>query len=180
MAAAVALVAVVSLAWVHIRASATARAQAVVYTDPVGDAGDAPDIAAISILPVAGGLVVDVKLATPTELGPYGWILVGLDTDRNRSTGAPRGNEFLVLANGDRVVLTRWDGHHLVAFPHRPLRAVETPTDLSFTLSTADLGSRSFDFSAASLRQDADLAPDDGVFTYVPGIRVHSSPRVRR
>ena len=172
-AATVALVAVVALTLVHARvwgASAAARSQAVAYTDPVGDAGDAPDIVGISIVPAAGGVVVDIKLASATELGPYGWVLMGLDTDRNRSTGAPRGNEFLVLANGDRVVLTRWDGRHLLAFPHRPLRAVETPTNISFTLSSEDLRSRSFDFSAASLRQDADLAPADGVFTYAPGV----------
>ena len=123
-----ALVAVVALTLVHARvwgASAAARSQAVAYTDPVGDAGDAPDIVEISIVPVAGGVVVEIKLASATELGPYGWVLMGLDTDRNRSTGAPRGNEFLVLANGDRVVLTRWDGRHLLAFPHRPLRAVD-------------------------------------------------------
>jgi len=177
-----ALVAAFLLAQADAGNSSAGRSRAAVYLDPVGDAGDAPDIAAITIAPTAGGVVVDVKLGAPTVLGPYGWILIGLDTDRDRATGDVRGHEFLVLANGDRVLLTRWDGRHLAAFPHRPLRVVESPTDISFTLSAEDLGSRSFDFSAASLRQDADLAPDDAdrVFTYAPVAGAHTNRRDER
>lgn len=162
-------------------ASATVRSQAVVYLDPAGDAGDAPDITAILIVPASGGtLDIDVKLAEPTDLGPYGWILLGLDTDRNQTTGDIRGNEFLLFANGDRVILLRWNGQHFVTFPHRPLHSRETATDVAFTLTTEDLGSRTFDFSAASLRQDADLAPAEGVFTYAPGRGSHAIRLQRR
>ena len=59
-----------------------------VYSDAIGDAGDAPDVARVTIRPVAGGLAVDIALAGPTRLGPYGWILFGVDSDRNPYTGA--------------------------------------------------------------------------------------------
>jgi hypothetical protein len=42
------------------------------------------------------------------ELGLYGWILVGLDTDRNTLTGGGRGDELLAFANGGGTTLTRW------------------------------------------------------------------------
>jgi hypothetical protein len=150
-----------------------------VYRDPVGDAGDAPDIAQITITQVRGGVAVDIELARPTQLGPYGWILFGVDTDRNPYTGGGRGDELLVLANGEGTTLARWNGNGFTSrFAHRPLRAALSSTDLTFTLSRADTHTQAFDFSAASLRQDADLAPDTGVAAYPPPPR--RSHRARR
>jgi hypothetical protein len=47
----------------------------------------------VTIRPDGNRFVVDVKLAKPTELGRYGWILFGVDTDRNPFTGGGRGDE---------------------------------------------------------------------------------------
>src|ERR671929_163251 len=74
-------------------AGAEAGAAPATYLDAVGDAGDAPDIARVTIRPESNRFVVDVKLAKPTELGRYGWILFGVDTDRNPFTGGGRGDE---------------------------------------------------------------------------------------
>ena len=137
------------------------------YRDAVGDAGDAPDIAQVTITPGRNGFLIDVRLSQPTELGRYGWILFGFDTDRDAFTGGGRGDELLVLTNGDATTLARWvDGRFTTSFAHREVEAALSSTDLRFTIARADLRTRSFDFAVASLRQDADLAPGFGVARY--------------
>ena len=137
------------------------------YLDAVGDAGDAPDIARVTIRPERNRFVVDLSLAQPTELGRYGWILVGVDTDRNPFTGGGRGDELLVFTNGEGTTLERWVGGRFTpSFVHDDVHAAFTGTDLTFVLSCRDLGTNSFNFSIASLRQQADLAPAGGVASY--------------
>jgi hypothetical protein len=121
----------------------------------------------VRIKPEPGRFVIDVKLARPTELGPYGWILFGVDTDRNPFTGGGRGDELLLLTNGEKATLARWMGGRFTAdFVHHDVEAVLSSTDLTFVLSRADVGARSFNFAVASLREDADLAPGLGVARY--------------
>jgi hypothetical protein len=148
--------------------AATHSSPPAVYADALGDAGDAPDIAQITISPVRGGLAVDVRLARPMQLGAYGWILFGVDTDRNPYSGGGRGDELLVLANGEGTTFARWTGSGFTSrFQHHDLGAALSVTDLTFVLSLADTGTRSFEFSVASLRGDADLAPGRrGVASY--------------
>jgi hypothetical protein len=143
------------------------------YADAIGDSGDAPDIMLVTIKPEPGRFVFEVRLAHPTELGPYGWILVGVDTDRNPFTGGGRGDELLLLTNGERSTLARWIGCRFRAdFVHDDVEAVLSSTALTFVLSRADIGARAFNFSVASLRKDADLAPGGGVAAY-PSHRRH-------
>lgn len=137
------------------------------YLDAVGDAGDAPDIAKVTIKPEGNGFAVDVKLANPTDLGRYGWILFGVDTDRNPFTGGGRGDELVVFTNGEATTLERWVGGRFTPnFAHHDVEATFSDTDLTFVLKRSDLRTRSFDFSVASLRQQADLAPGGGVARY--------------
>jgi len=75
------------------------------YLDAVGDAGDAPDIARVTIKPEGSGFAVDVELAKPTDLGRYGWILFGVDTDRNPFT---RSEERRV----GKECRSRWSPYH--------------------------------------------------------------------
>ena len=159
--------------------AATHSAPPAVYADAIGDVGDAPDIAQITIRPIGGGLAVDVQLARPMQLGAYGWILFGIDTDRNAYTGGGRGDELLVLANGEGTTFARWTGSGFTSrFRHHDLGAALSATDLTFVLNLADTGTPSFEFSVASLREDADLAPGRGVATYpLPARR---SRRARR
>jgi hypothetical protein len=147
------------------------------YADAIGDAGDAPDISLVTIKPEPGRFVFEVKLAHPTELGSYGWILVGVDTDRNPFTGGGRGDELLLLTNGEQTTLARWIGGRFRAdFVHHDVEAVLSSTALTFVLSRADIGARAFNFSVASLREDADLAPGEGVAAY-PRQRRHKGKR---
>ena len=148
-------------------AGAEAGAAPATYLDAVGDAGDAPDIARVTIRPESNRFVVDVKLAKPTELGRYGWILFGVDTDRNPFTGGGRGDELLVFTNGEATTLERWVGGRFTPnFVHHDVEAAFSGTDLTFVLTRSDLRTRSFNFAVASLRQQADLAPGGGVATF--------------
>ena len=138
-----------------------------VYSDAIGDAGDAPDVARVTIRPVAGGLAIYVTLAGPTRLGPYGWILFGVDADRDAYTGGGRGDELLLFVNGEGATFTRWTGRGFSPdFTHHDVKAALSGTELTFVLSWADLGARSFNFSVATLRENADLAPGFGIATY--------------
>ena len=143
------------------------RAAATTYADAVGDAGDAPDITQVTIRPERNRFVIEVKLGRPTEVGPYGWILFGVDTDRNPFTGGGRGDELLLFTNGEATTFARWIGGRFTAdFIHHNVEAVLSSTELTFMLSRADVGARSFNFAVASLREDADLAPGYGVARY--------------
>jgi hypothetical protein len=145
----------------------SSKAGSACYSDAIGDAGDAPDIARVTIRPSGAALTVDVTLAKPTELGPYGWILVGFDTDRNAATGGGRGDELLTFTSGDGTTLTRWvDGRFTSDFVHGGFHWALTPTLLTITIPRADLHAASFDFAVASLRQQSDLAPGAGVAPY--------------
>ena len=172
---------VVAAAALLTNASTAGRsASSTAYSDSIGDAGDAPDVARVTIRPVAGGLAVDVTLAAPTRLGPYGWILFGVDTDRDPYTGAGRGDELLLLVNGEGATLMRWTGGAFTPdFAHHDVKAALSDTDLTFLLSWVDIGARSFNFSVATLREDADLAPGLGIATY-PRVRAARSHPDRR
>jgi hypothetical protein len=137
------------------------------YGDRVDDAGRAPDIASVTLTQLdAARLGVTVSLAAPTTLGRSGWVVMGIDTDRNQRTGGMHGSEAIVFVNGERAVLYRLGGRVL------PLRAMLDGQELSFVLRFADLGTHVFDFAVATLRMDADIAPDRGVFRY-PAVSRH-------
>ena len=159
--------------------TSTAGGQApTVYSDAIGDAGDAPDVARVTIRPVAGGLAVDIALAGPTRLGPYGWILLGVDTDRNAYTGGGRGDELLLFVNGEGATFTRWIGGEFSPdFAHHDVEAAFSGTDLTLVLSWADIGSAVVQLlgrdpaparrSRAWLR-DRDVSPDAYARTRTP------------
>lgn len=141
---------------------------ATTYRDAIDDAGAAPDIAAITIVREQGStLVVTVTLATPTDLGRNGWIVIGIDTDRNQYSGGMHGSEVVVLANSERAVVHRLGG------PFTPLDSRLTRNELAFRLALSDVGTQRFDFAVATLRRDADVAPDRGVFSYPLGPSEH-------
>lgn len=156
--------------WILAGSAGGAAGGAACYTDAVGDAGDAADLAQVTIRPLGASVELDVRLAARTALGPYGWILVGLDTDRNPFTGGGRGDELLMFTNGDGTTLTRWaDGRFTPDFAHHRFQASFSGTDLTLTIARADVRARSFEFSVASLREEADLAPGGGVAAYPGG-----------
>ena len=107
--------------------------------------------------------------------------LFGIDTDRDPYTGAGRGDELLLFVNGEGATFTRWTGRGFSPdFTHHDVEAALSGTDLTFVLSWADVGARSFNFSVATLREDADLAPGFGIATYpqarTAGRHAHRAP----
>ena len=136
------------------------------YCDPVGDTGHAPDLASVTLTKLdSATLGVTVELARPTTLDRYTWVLIGIDTDRNQRTGGMHGSEAIVFVNGEQAVLYRRGGQSVLV--HANLEG----TELTFALPFAQIGARTFDFAVATLRQDADLAPDRGVFNFPPASR---------
>ena len=100
------------------------------YSDPVGDAGRAPDIASVTLTKLdSATLGVTVELARPTALDRYAWVLMGIDTDRNQRTGGMHGSEAIVFVNGEKAVLYRRRGR---LFPYtRSSRAPSSPSRFS-------------------------------------------------
>jgi hypothetical protein len=136
------------------------------FSDAVGDAGDAPDIASVTLTKLdSATLGVTVELASPTTLDRYTWVLIGIDTDRNQRTGGMHGSEAIVFVNGENAVLQRLRGRVV------PVDAKLEGTELTFPLPFAQIGARTFDFAVATLRQDADVAPARGVFSFPPASR---------
>jgi hypothetical protein len=136
-----------------------------VYTDPSGDAKSAPDLIQVAITDNGNGtLGVDLKLAAPTTFGSDGFLGLFIDSDRNRSTGSSTGSEYLVLAGQPGLTFGKWNGSTFAGFAHQPTNPSFNGTDLTFTLTLADLGGvTTFDFAAAGLRgNDIDVAPDNG------------------
>ena len=92
--------------------------------------------------------------------------LIEAFADRLRAA-APKPDELVVFTNGEATPLERWVGGRFTpSFVHHDVEAAFSGTDLTFVLRRSDLRTRSFTFSVASLRQQADLAPGGGVARY--------------
>jgi hypothetical protein len=136
-----------------------------VYTDPTGDSASAPDVSKLTLTPGAGTVAFD--FAYTGTLGTDGSFAVGIDADRNAQTGN-KGIEYLYIASGNGATFGKWDGTQWTDFTHQPTSPTLTATDLTFTITLADIGGvTTFDFFAGSIRgNDVDLVPDSGTGTY--------------
>lgn len=116
------------------------------FSDSVGDAGGAPDVASVTVSDAAGVLVVHVALANRTALQRVDQAGVFLNIDEDAPTGA-RSAEFmgadvlLELVGDGSYRQRRWDG---ATFPFDP---VESPTyraewasGYRFSIALSELG----------------------------------------
>jgi hypothetical protein len=146
------------------------------YDDPAGDSGNAPDITRVTVSEDDAAFLFEIDFTSKNDdaLGVF------LDTDRNRTTGAPAGIEFALGARRDGVVLYKWDGSNDVEFPHSSLDASLGNGRLTFRIARADISTSSFDFyvdagrfeAPPELSQDVDIAPDNApasgnYYTYI-------------
>jgi hypothetical protein len=163
MAALAAAVAVGAASGAHRAAADTASAS--VYSDASGDSATAPDITNVTMTPGAGTVRIDVTFAG--ALAPDGDLGLLIDADRNAQTGKD-GVDYLILMESDGYYDQRWNGSDWEAYPHQPLQATLSDTQMEVTLTLADLGGiTTFDFAVVSLRgNDVDSVPDSGVATY--------------
>lgn len=136
-----------------------------IYTDPTGDSATASDVSKLTLTPGNGTVMFDI--AYTGALGSDGGLAVGIDADRNPQTGSA-GVDYLYIAASDGAAFAKWDGTQWVSFSHQPTNPALTSTDLTFTITLADIGGvTTFDFFGGSLRgNDADYVPDSGFATY--------------
>lgn len=151
------------------------------YSDPAGDVADpkiVPDISEVTLVTGDDGTVsFDVHLATSNDLHSapadrgLSTIFVLLDTDRNPATGGDYGDFAAYQIGPSRFNFRRWEGSAYADFPHQPMRQQFTGTDLTFTVTLADIGVTEFDFSIRGGNLgDADNAPNTGTYSYPPSI----------
>ena len=143
---------------------------AVTFTDRSGDSalGFAPDITRVAISnTTGGGIAFRMSVRNRPAFRENDLVLVFFDTDRNPSTGAIYGAEYvLALSAGGALTLQRWNGSDLSQAEQRSVSGPLSSGVATLGLNPRDLGGpRSFDFTVATRaeqggRTDADLAPD--------------------
>lgn len=155
------------------------------YTDPAADAEGGPDVTGATIRGDAapGQIAFSVTaLGYPLSVqdGLERYVEVWVDTDRNGATGDPEdgadvGLQAWVDQSGRWWSASRWNGTEYEAIPQSATTTFSRNGDvLTWTLSTADLGSASFRFYVlAGTWNDAekrsvarDDAPDRGWWEY--------------
>jgi hypothetical protein len=145
------------------------------YTDPAGDSGGAPDIAAVNVTnDVAGNLTFTVTTNQPA-LAADAAVSLWFDTDLNLSTGDD-GIEYALFVESGRWDVERWDGSQYVAAAAPSANSTYANGTLTFKINKADLGiTNGFVFYAISVQWNAagemaarDDAPDGtAVYTYI-------------
>lgn len=157
------LAAVLAVTAAAVQASTDAAPMTI--TDAAGDAATAPDLTKVTLTPGTGTVTVDVTFTG--TVGTDGTLLTLIDSDRNQQTGND-GFEYAVFADATGFALVKWDGTNFSDFTHQPPNAQLTATDLTYTLTLADLGGvQSFDFVVGAIRgDDIDAAPDNGLGTF--------------
>jgi hypothetical protein len=135
------------------------------YVDATGDSKSAPDVARVTLTPGEGTVAFDI--AYTGALGDDGDLVTLIDADRNQQTGS-HGFDYLVIATGSSVDFGKWDGTQWTDFPHQPTSPNLTSTDLTFTITLADVGGvATFDFVGGGIRgNDTDAVPDSTLATY--------------
>ncbi len=154
------------------------------YIDPAADAEGGPDVTSVTIRGDAAGQTAFsvTTLGYPLDVqdGLERYVEVWVDTDKNRATGDPDdgtevGLQAWVDQSGRWWFAGRWNGTAYDAIPQSATTTFSRSGDvLTWTLSTADLGSTSFRFyviagtwSDAEKRSVArDEAPNLGWWDY--------------
>jgi len=110
------------------------------FTDPAGDANDAPDITSVTVSDPQGEIVtIRVSIRNFSVLPADAKIAVALDLDGNASTGAS-GAELVVEYAGDgSVTPSRWDGFQLSPFTSPGIAAAYSNGVLQVTIDRGDL-----------------------------------------
>lgn len=150
------------------------------FTDPVGDAGGAPDISGVRVTDANGVVTLTV---TASGFGPVSDVTVYLDTDKNPETGSTTGGEYSLVAfsdsSGTSLRLLRWNGAWQVSTRSPTTSFTHSGDNAVFAVAASDLGgAKGFDFWVATGRYDTsvanmtgeDVAPDNahegGRFVY--------------
>jgi len=130
------------------------------FSDPAGDANDAPDLTAVTVSNDTGGNIT-FHVAV-TNFTPESDVVIWLDTDKNASTGDDGSEYELSLthsadASNSGWDMGRWDGTKWVDTPHSTVVAASTATSVEFRVNKSELGGVSgFSFQVWTHRYTAD------------------------
>jgi hypothetical protein len=131
------------------------------FTDPAGDAADAPDVTGVAVSNDAGGnILFHVTLANFT---PESRVTIYLDTDKNASTGEDGADYLLALDHSADPAQTgwtmgKWDGTAWTSAPNDATVSVaSSATYADFRVNRSELGGTSgFAFQVWTKRYVAD------------------------
>jgi hypothetical protein len=178
---------VTALAAVGLVAAVAAYADAS-FSDPPGDANEAPDIASVTIEdPGAARVTVSVSFANFRALPPDSRVMLRFDLDEDEETGA-EGDEIVVRYSSDGTLqFLRWDGSVLVPLPTTGMSATFSDGVLAYTIERQLLGgATSFGLVAVATRSQqagagvvtaTDFAPADGRHVFAaPGTVSYPDP----
>src|SRR3954454_23099748 len=149
-------------------------------SDPVGDAGAAPDITAVSVANDGAGALAFTIRTGAGALSPATAIVMSLDTDKNASTGND-GIEYLFVIDGSGGALLKWNGSSYDQAAAASASASYSAGAATFKVNKSDIGvTGSFiyyadsylfdptdDFAATDEVAPTPTAPDgNAVYTY--------------
>ena len=137
------------------------------HTDPMGDEDAAPDITAVDVSDTKDGWIrIRGRVANFQALPKDRAVLIGIDRDRNGSTGDDGLDVFLTWTGGQqRVLMERWNAADEEWMEDAaPTRALGDSVNGTFTIAVhrselADVGRFRFWLAAADF-----TGPDESVF----------------
>jgi hypothetical protein len=154
----------------------------IVFQDPAGDSGEAPDLTSVVVdSDTAGNISFQVSIANAANLNEDSFFYFEFNSDRNRNTGSPNhlGADYAWIVQGSdySVTFLRWTGSSWQETSSPTFKgeqiAVQT---FRLQVNKSDLGNTTgLDFYIAGTKQGGDVvlardfAPDDGVWTYTLG-----------
>jgi hypothetical protein len=154
-------------------------ASAVVFRDPTGDSGAAPDVASLTVTNDASARIVFrfalANRPNGLELSDSAFDVVSfsLNSDRNAATGDADGDDYLIQLARERFSVARWGGSAYATLATANARMTRSGATVTFTIASGNLGAtRAFDVAVASVRIVAggfatgEIAPDTGRWTY--------------
>ena len=109
------------------------------YTDPAGDSGGAPDIAAVNVTNDAAGNLTFTVTHEPVGARGGRRMSIWFNTDMNSSTGDD-GIEYALFAESGGWGFERWDGSQYVAAAAPSANSTYANGALTFKINKADLG----------------------------------------
>ena len=136
------LAAAVGLAAVGLAGSAggATRANSAGFSDPVGDSGNAPDIAAVNASnDDTGKLTFQITIANRPQLAPADLVLVLMDTDGNPSNGTG-GADFVAAVTAEGSMLLSSAGGNLARANAPSFSGSYTAGVSTLTLDAHDIG----------------------------------------
>lgn len=149
---------------------ASGAGAATTFTDPAGDpTGGAADITQVAVSNDPDGNITFALTTNRTAFTDDDIVGIGLDTDKNSSTGPSGVDYVIILGNGIPLLLRPTSTG--TGFEQAPGTLIASPNFMTVTVNRSDLGGTTgFVFAVFSglLSTDAaeDDAPDNGVWVY--------------